>query len=625
MGLKVVRRMPRQKSSRRSFIDRLAIIGALVLVILAPLFTVYYHYQFVETNYLDGLEININTDFLALNASRWAVPNFRNTDFVFEVETYDQSNPIRPNATYSVYNYTMGTTDWFKANSTQWGEWGYSFHHLTGGALDGGGVAHYGGYPTPPASKRDAYTYMRNYVINLTEHLNRNLRPWISFNGHYPYHHYAAEFGFDAIGSEVGENMDSYQVMMAFNRGAARQYHLPWFVDVSAWQGGTITDSNVPSTWAEGGPNYGHSLSLFQRTYTMAYMAGTSRVIAEGGCFNLFFKTPDPFGLLPLTPLGEVGRDFAHFVANHTNRGIPYTPVGLLIDDLHGSNGISPTPKTFNTFPYNKADMMTYHLMETIFPSCWESPVNERGALANNEFGDLFDVLLQNASSSVLASYPVIFMSGEIIFRGNESQRLVEYVENGGTLFANSAYFPALNVALRARGHQTVLELPPLQCVKVLPFGSPGGGNIVLFGPDYDTTRVRPLLREIASLVSPFLVRTDGLLGNGQSVYGAKASIQQMVNRNANGWVLTLMNNDGITKGPREAPVVDASQARTITISLNDTFLGKALPTGVRLQNVTNWMGDSLLWSRGGSPASSPMIELTIDPGAIAILEFQFG
>lgn len=232
--------MPRKKSSKRTLIDRLAIVGSIVLLILAPLFTVYYHYQFVETNYLDGLDININTDFWALKASRWVVPDFKNTDFVFEVES---GYPAPPNVTYSVNNYTMGTTDWFKANSTQWGEWGYSFHHLTNGTKDGAGVVHYGGYPTPPASKREAYTYMRNYVINFTEHLNGNTRPWISFNGHYPYHHYAAEFGFDAIGSEIGENMDSYQVMMAFNRGAARQYGLPWFVDFSAWLAGWLAPS----------------------------------------------------------------------------------------------------------------------------------------------------------------------------------------------------------------------------------------------------------------------------------------------------------------------------------------------------------------------------------------------
>ncbi len=41
------------------------------------------------------------------------------------------------------------------------------------------------------------------------------LRPWASFNGHYPYQHYAAEMGFDAIGSEIGENIHNYQLQLA--------------------------------------------------------------------------------------------------------------------------------------------------------------------------------------------------------------------------------------------------------------------------------------------------------------------------------------------------------------------------------------------------------------------------
>lgn len=599
-------------------------IGAVVLVMQAPMLSLYYHFQFVETRYLDGLAIKLNANFAALNESRWIVPDFKGIDFVFEVES---GYPAPVNVTYSVNNYTMGTTDWFKANSTSWGEWGYSFHHLTGGQLDGSGVAHYGGYPMPPATKWEAYTYMRNHVINFTEHLNGNLRPWIFFNGHYPYHHYAAEFGADAIGSEIGENIDSYQLMMAFNRGAARQYHLPWFVDFSAWMSGTITDYNVPPTWgASSGANFGHSLSLFQRSYYMAYMAGASRVIAEGGHANFFYHAPDPFGMLPLTPLGEVGRDFARFAASHADRGIPYTPIGLLIDDLHGSSGILPGnshPKAFNTLPYTTADMMTFRLMDTIFPSCWESLSSERGVLANTAFGDMVDVLLQNASASVLASYPVIFMSGEIVPRGNESKRLIEYVENGGTLFVNSAYFPFLNVALRARGHPEVLELAPFQYVKILPLGA-RGGNMVLFGPDHDTSRVRGLLRELLPLVSPFDVTTSIPTGSQEFVAGAGASIQQLWNRNEKGWVLTLINNDGITKEPREAPVIDASKTRSVTVKMNDAFLAKSFSQAVTLQNITNWMaGDALLWRRisGSMPAT---IEIALPPGGIAILEFQF-
>jgi hypothetical protein len=45
--------------------------------------------------------------------------------------------------------------------------------------------------------------------------------------------HTAMWSGLTVIGSEVGENIDSIQAHFAFNRGAARQFHLPWFIDFS--------------------------------------------------------------------------------------------------------------------------------------------------------------------------------------------------------------------------------------------------------------------------------------------------------------------------------------------------------------------------------------------------------
>ena len=142
-------------------------------------------------------------------------------------------------------------------------------------------------------------------------------RPWASFNGHYPYQHYAAEMGFDAIGSEIGENIHNYQLQLAFNRGAARQYDKPWFVDVSPWYSGGITDYSTSKPWGSAsGPNNGHSLSLFRRTYFMSYMAGTSCIIAEAGGVNFFLQQLDADNDFLPSPLGYVGQEFYNFTQN---------------------------------------------------------------------------------------------------------------------------------------------------------------------------------------------------------------------------------------------------------------------------------------------------------------------
>ncbi|MHA1684222.1 MAG: hypothetical protein ACTSUE_25015 [Promethearchaeota archaeon] len=563
---------------------------------------------------MKGVELTVDVDFSTLNSSKWVVPSFQNESFAFEIEVGQESSPYYPNTTYSVEHYNMGTTDYFKANTTEWGEWGYAFHHLTHGEILYPPVPHYGGFPSPPRDKQEAYTYIRDYVVNRTTYLYNNTRPWISFNGHYPYHHYAAEFGFDKIGSEIGENMESYQMMMAFNRGAARQYQLPWFIDFSAWYGDGITDYNVPPFWPQySGVNNGHSMELFRRSYYMAFMSGTSRLIAEGGAFNFFyqFKNVEPSGLMQLTTLGEIGRDFAHFAQAHPNRGVAYTPIAIYLDEFHGTTGLGEK-LTFNSLPYNAGDWMTYKLLEIMYPGGWDNKAREKCQLVNNEYGDIFDIILQNASSEILASYPVIVMSGDIALNESERARLVDYVDGGGTLIANSAYTSQLNQELGARNSSTRLFVDYFHPVKVIPNDNGNGGNFILFGPDYSAFKMRYILRELMPLLKPFRITT---------LSDEPIEIQHMLNRNENGWVLTLINNDGITKTLHEAPVIDLGKKRNIRISLNHDFILSHMG-GQNLARVEDWMANSTAWV----PANGTFtwIDITLEPGDLAVLEFHF-
>lgn len=590
----------------------LAVVAMLLVNLLASLYQ--FGYDDEVRRVLGGLRVNVQASHAGLNASTWVVPSFQAEPFLFEIETYDEGNPWRPNTTYSVAHHDMGTTAWFKANCTEWGEWGYAFHHLTGGQLDGAGVAHYGGYPSPPANKRAAYDYMRQHVINFTAHLNGNVRPWVSFNGHYPYHHYAAEFGFDKIGTEIGENMESYQMLMAFNRGAARQYGLPWFVDVSAWYGPGITEYNDPPVFPQhGGPNNGHSLSLYRRSYYMAYMAGTSRLVAEGGYFNYFHirRPAGPGGLMDLTPLGEVGRELAHFARDHPARGIPWTPVAIYIDELHGTTGLGE-PLAFNAIPYTRGDWMTHGLLDVLFPGGWRNDDTETCQLVNNDHGDIVDIILQNASAAVLASYPVIVASGDIVLGAAERARLAGYVAGGGTLVVNDVLAPALQQAFTEHGLSLDLGLGLVDRVRLVPAGNGNGGNVIVSRVDQGSRRLGAVLREIVPQVSPFSLA---------SPTGAPARIQHMINRNEHGWVLTLINNDGITKRHHEAPRIDPSKQQDVRVTLNPAFIAATMD-GQQLVRVNDWIARTTRWEAG--TGAFPGITVSLPPGELAVLEFTF-
>ena len=266
---------------------------------------------------------------------------------------------------------------------------------------------------------------------------------------------------------------------------------------------------------------------------------------------------------------------------------------------------------------------MTYNLIDTLFPGGWINNEDEKCQLVNNEFGDIFDILLQNAAKDVLASYPVLLMSGQIILEPAERERLIEYVQNGGTLIVNSAYFEQFNEGLKARGSDLHLQLPFAKLVHTIQFPMERGGNFILYGPTYSTALLTPILRELQERISPFIIKTSQHPLGERGAWGAQAHIQHLLNRNENGWILTFINNDGITKSPLEAPRIDAKHWKDIEISLNNNFLARFMKD-MRLIRINDWTGDKTIWNPEGQSTDFEKISIRLEPGEVLILEFEF-
>ena len=430
-------------------------------------------------------------------------------------------------------------------------EWGYSFHHLKNGQPDGAGYKHYGGYPHPPRTRTEAAEIVKAYFNRLAADARAKAKPeelrvFSSINGHYCYQHYACEWGADLVGSEVGENINSTQAHIAFARGAARQYGKPWLMDFSSWFGPSMYDEDPRKTWGEySGPDRGHSLSLHRRTYYVAFMAGANVVVAEGGSLNFFrSQQPGPEGTLPLSRLGEEGARFYAFTKLHPDRGIPYTPVGLLIDPLHGIYPGFGEKLAWNTFPYTPADQRLLDLWETFFPDSLDVQAkrNEKGYLVASPYGDILDVLLNNAPDAILASYPVLLLAGEVTPDPLLPERLRRYVRQGGTLLLSEidAKRPAMARALKLK--PDVLSAAGPDYVSV----GRGRGAVVVYreaGPVGGGVLAK-LMAQVRDELLP--LRVSGLL---ESLY----------NRTADGWIVTLVNNEGITKTYNEPPRIDVT------------------------------------------------------------------
>jgi len=527
--------------------------------------------------------------YASINASTWVVPSMRSRGFLFEVQPMNYPPFLDSVVNKSVVKYKLGETTLYDPTGFTDGEWDYSFFHLLNGALDGAGRPSWGGFITPPANHTVALADLHRYFDNITQN---QPRPWYTFTGHYTYPHYAAEWGSDYIGSEICENINGYQQSIAFNRGAARQYHKGWFIDVSAWNSGGITDYSTAKPWGNAsGVNNGHSLSLYNRTYYMSYMAGTGALIAEAGGVNFFLQQLDSDNCFLPSPLGLVGQGLYNFTRRHPDAGIPYTPFAILLDYYHGMYmGDNAPMLAFEYFPYDAGDRMSWNLINTFFPGSWNfDSSNEHGGLVNTPWGDTMDVLLQNASPDVLTSYPVIIPSGDIIFTQTQITNLINYVNQGGVLLLNTAYtsqFPS-SFAGGMDGYCNYLTTR-----------QHGNGTLLVFGPRFSIDQAcTAAINELASRVLPFGVTGDG-------------NVEYMINRRANSWVIALINNDGVTKDVHDPPQIDPSQAKSVTIHYK---LGA-------VSSITNWLTDHNIIPLTGSDGTT--VSIVVAPGGISVLEF---
>lgn len=510
----------------------------------------------------------------------WITPPIRPEGFQFEIQISSLGTAYDPERVrHSIRAHDLGEYD-SAVSKTMAAEWGYSFTHLDG-QVDGAGRPINAGYPTPPQSRAECLAVIEDFLHR--QYIRGAEHPWSSMNGHYPWHHYAAEFGFDQIGSEIGENINNYQWHIALNRGAARQYRRPWFIDFSAWHGPGITDYSGAAIWGDySHQNHGHSMSLFERSLFMSYMAGAGQLTAEAGGAIAFLPALDEQGRYRLSPYGEVCRRFRQFSREHPDIGIPCTPFAVVLDFYHGAYpGFGPC-KAFHHFEYTPGDRMTWDLINLIWPGGWEVMGKEEvGTLVNGPYGDTVDVLLQNASQEVLNSYPCLILSGEIALTEEEAQRYRRYVEQGGTLMLNTAY--------RAQFAEWVPEPAGGEVAEIRH----GKGRVLVYGPDHSVAGLDPLIRaELARLLP---VRVEG-------------DVQYLVNIAAECVFVTLINNAGISKAFHEPPVVDPAQARTVTV----VWTADAPLHRIRRLDTQH--------EHTGTDASS--LSVTLSPGSFAIVAF---
>jgi hypothetical protein len=237
-----------------------------------------------------------------------------------------------------------------------------------------------------------------------------------------------------------------------------------------------------------------------------------------------------------------------------------------------------------------------------------------------------------------LDPYRAIVLGGEIELSQQWIQRLTAYVRSGGTLVINSAQIKGVPVELlgvRLKGETG--EAHNARCL------SPGETGQNLSGQIFRYEKVE-LKGAVALITStngePFVMVNK--VGKGSVVFAAvsdllgederitpfaahmlahvfadatpvkvRGDVEYLVNRNENGWIVTLFNNNGVFKPQQGMAQVDRSANVTATISL----------AGQPTQKAWDWINDKEVEVKNQNGLNG--VTVTIAPGSIAIIELR--
>lgn len=469
--------------------------------------------------------------------------------------------------------------------------------------------------------------------------------------------HPLAEWGVRFPGLETAAVQPMTAMRLAFNRGAARQfggkffyYHAPNFGDSATTftkeQNFAGPDNFFHSRY---GATMGPSLSWYRKSYYLYYMSGASAIYLEQG-FDQFFKPGPGDHPFQLNPLGRITEEFVRFAEKHPDRGEPYTPLAVLLDPAHGWDMTDYPQWPFGVSQINRSDRALRELFgAAYYPGLvreGEPASGERQVFVPGVFGNIFDVLVASSGGAVnqarvlpmnaIDSYRGVIVGGEIDWTNAWVKKLESYVRSGGTVVLNAAQvkgLPASLLGVRPTGqtgeahnarclspgepsqdfHGQIFRFEKIELAGAQPLlttmsseplvtvNKIGQGRVVFVAvPDHlgEDERFTPLaahvLAHLAADVTPVKVEGD---------------VEYLFNRNARGWVVTLLNDNGVFKPQQGLAQVDRAANATVKLSLRDQVFS----------NARDWISDRELpvFSQSGRKIA----ELTIPAGGIAVVE----
>ncbi|GMV98975.1 MAG: hypothetical protein AMXMBFR84_01150 [Candidatus Hydrogenedentota bacterium] len=490
------------------------------------------------------------------------------------------------------------------------------------------------GAAQPPSTRDQAAQIVRDGYATVAALANNHMFPG---EGYGLFHHVAYEQGAGMAYLEVGENIPCAPLLTAAIRGAARQFGgRPWGAYISNWFRGSVTDGRLENAdsigWRKPEDSMtrfgGHSPSLEFRLAMAAYLAGASILQHESDHYlGSVYATEYSNTSVVLSRHGAAMKRWFDFAHNDRDRGIPYTPVAFMLDANHGWR---PRELIFGLWPPTRAEQSIERILFHTYSFSGRLDF-ESGYLTNGRYGDIFDIVTSAISTKGLEGYGVLWPLGDVPLSVTQRQSIMTYVERGGIAVLDGSiarqFTPHFTGVRLADGflhdisiRSSIQELPPLtdpyrhrpmaigqeavpiawsgQGRPVMVWKQVGQGALIISGLDH-WLDVRGQMLPVTGLILQMIEKAF-------VPFSITGEVERILSKTRDGWIIGLINNNGIRKVPTQQETVDPAETRSCLIQ----FRGSA-PA-----HFTPLMG-SFSWNE-----SAGAVEARIPPGEVAIVRF---
>jgi hypothetical protein len=253
--------------------------------------------------------------------------------------------------------------------------------------------------------------------------------------------------------------------------------------------------------------------------------------------------------------------------ADYEELGMPYTPIALFADD--------------------GADTRSNPLFKHVFGAPGELGL-EQDVLTAGPYGEIFDVINEFHPSS---KYAVVWMTAKRDLARHERQALTDYVKQGGILVLHPYAARQLSSNLvgaeftgRTKSAEQIetpvassstIQVPysyqEMECGSnsqilawtemgdpVMSWRKAGKGIVIVMANETTSDYAGNLLPVVPSLLQ---ILSEQLLP-----IQPPPDMQSFINRTRDGWIIGMINNHGVTKGPFSPATVDPREARDVVL-----------------------------------------------------------